>query len=111
MITVDDFNTTPGTPIQDSRSFRSPSNSTVIVSAKTVVCFVACMFLLYCLAVGTGIFLLYNTSQDIASATETASSSNIIVQDILKSVQNLSEQMKIEFEMQALHIASLKGNT
>jgi len=111
MITVDDFNATPGTPVQDSRSFRSSSNSTVIVSAKTVVCFVACMFLLYCLAVGTGIFLLYNSSIEISSATETAKSSNDIVRDILKSVQNLSDQMKIAFELQALHIASLKENT
>jgi len=69
------------------------------------------MFMLYCLAVGTGIFLLYNSSREIARASESASSSNDIVQDILKSVQNLSDQMKIAFELQALHIASLKGNT
>jgi hypothetical protein len=110
MITVDDFNTTPGTPVQDSRSFRSSSNSTVIVSAKTVVCFVACMFLLYCLAVGTGIFLLYNSSKDITRATQIAADSYDIVRNILKSVQNMSEDMKINFQMQAVHISSLKGN-
>ena len=107
MVTVDGLDG-PGTP---TRSFRSPSDSTVIISAKTVICFVGGMFLLYCAAVGTGIFLLYNSSRDIAHATEAAESSYDIVQDILKSVRNMSEQMQIDFDMQAIHIASLKGNT
>jgi hypothetical protein len=67
------------------------------------------MFLLYVAAVGTGIFLLYNSSMQIAQATKYAEPSYGSILDLLKSVRNMSEQIQMDFRMQSLHIASLKA--
>ena len=110
IITIEDFNA-QGTPSPAPRSVRSPSESTVIVSAKTVILTILAMFILYCAAIGAGIYLLFNASTQIKHATEYAEPSYISILDILKSVKNLSDSIQIDFDMQALQIASLKQRT
>jgi hypothetical protein len=107
IITIEDYNITP-TNRGSAGSFRSTSE-TVIIPAKSVICLIAALVTLFCASVGMSIFLLYNASTDIGKSTEITESNNDLLQGILKIVKNTSEEMMISFDMQAIHIESLKG--